>query len=240
MLISATLPHCCVQSFLHTRASGAQYAASARTDALSHICHHASLADVRLTHRSLALHLTYRLLLTYHSALSRAPIPPSSTSLRWPTFRTLLLRARRSPPSLHHYTCCRRQVPSGVRTAPGGCGPPRSAAALHSLCDIGPSSARMPLTSASVQRRKSAKPVPASLLPTTSRGCCNLLGRNSPPFRPRCRAPAPCPLAQVALEPDQLRLRTANVEAPRYSRQPHGAGLVPAQLHGISPARRKS
>ena len=88
-------------------------------------------------------------------------------------------------------------------------------------------------------QRESVKTVPASPLPSTSGACCNLHGRSSPPSRPRRRAPTPCPLAQVALEPAQLRLRTASVEAPRYSRQPHGAGLVPTQLHGISPARRK-
>ena len=239
MLISATLPLCCVQSFLHTRASSAQFAASARMDARSHISQHISLVVVRLTHRSLVLYLSHSLLLTYHSALFLAPIPPSSTSPRWLTLRTLLLCVRRSPPSLHHCTCCLRQVPTGEGTAPGGSGQPRSAAALHSLCDTGPSSVRMPSTSASAQRRESVKPVPASPLPTTSGACCNLHGRSSPPSRPRRRAPAPCPLAQVALEPAQLRLRTASVEAPRYSRQPHGAGLVPTQPHGISPARRK-
>ena len=90
-----------------------------RTDAHCHICYHASLAGFSLTHRSHLYISRISPLITDQSAPPRAPIPLSSTDLRWPAFRSPLLRARRSLPSLHHYTCCHRQAPLGPWTAPG-------------------------------------------------------------------------------------------------------------------------
>ena len=139
----------------------------------------------------------------HHSALSHAPIPPAFTCLRWFTQRAVLPRERRSPPSLHHCTCCLRQARMDMLTAPGNSDQPRSVPAQLSLYGRGPSSVRTPSTSASGQRKGSEKPELASPQPTTSRACCNLRGRSSAPGRPRRRVPAPCPLARVALGPAQ-------------------------------------
>ena len=102
----------------------------------------------------------------HHSALSRAPIPPASTCLRWFTQRALLPRERRNPPSLHHCTCCLRQVRMDMPTAPGDRDQPRSVPAQLSLYGRSPSSVRTPSTSASVQRKGSVKPELASSQPT--------------------------------------------------------------------------